>query len=76
MEVKIVENFVGLRLRNIMQLKMISSKELAESSGVCCNSILNYIHGKASPNVLTFEMLCTALDITPSDFYRPYPYPC
>ncbi len=71
-----MENFVGLRLMTLMTSKGMNSKKLAKSSGVCRNSILNYIHGKASPTVTTLEMLCTALDMTPSDFYRTYPNPC
>lgn len=57
------------RLKNLMDERGLSIYALAQRSGLSWNTIKNIFIRETKPTVLTLEMLCKGLDITPAQFF-------
>ena len=64
-------NEFGIRLRKVMQRKLISQKELAAKTGIDESLLSSYINGKRSPSFYKVDQIAKALDCSTEDFrYR------
>lgn len=58
------------RLAELMkEANITSAKQLAVLSKVSQTMISKILRGESSPTVTTIEMLCAALNVTPSEFF-------
>lgn len=64
---------VKLRLKEILEQRQMTQKELSEISGLSQNAVSYLVRGTAYIRMETLEKLCTALNVTPSDLieYEP-----
>ena len=58
-----ISNFVK-SLNEIMTEKQMSSKELADASGICPSAISYYINGKRLPDIYSIYKMAEALEVT------------
>ena len=58
------------RLKNLMEEKHLTFKELAEKSGIPVRRIYRMMHGGVSnPSVFVMMRICNAMDITLDEFF-------
>lgn len=65
--------FVGERLRQAREARMLTGISLAELVGVTSASITQYEKGKQSPGPDTLQRLAAVLNVEPALFTRPMP---
>lgn len=61
----------GENIKNLMEQKNISIKELAEILGVSFQSVSKYINGKSFPNLDHLISLAVALDVRLQELIIP-----
>ena len=60
-------NSFSKRLRKIRKSKGLTQGQLAEKIGINQSLINRYKKGVHSPNIITFEWLCKALEVSSKD---------
>lgn len=60
------------RIRNLIKDKGFTQKQFAERVGLSQGFISELSSNKKSPNLDTLELICNALDISLSDFFKPF----
>jgi len=62
---------VGNRLRQLREIRKVSMRTLAQTSGLSANALSMIERGKASPSVSTLCRLADALGVPVTDFFSP-----
>lgn len=63
---------VSWRIKNLIRERGFTQKQFAEKIGLSQGFISELSSNKKSPNLETLELICNALDISLSDFFKPY----
>lgn len=64
---------VGIRLRQLREMRGVSMRTLATMSGLSANALSMIERGKTSPSVSTLYRLADALEVPVTDFFAPAP---
>lgn len=64
---------VGIRLKQLREMRGVSMRTLATMSGLSANALSMIERGKTSPSVSTLYRLADALEIPVTDFFAPAP---
>lgn len=62
---------VGIRLRQLREVRKVSMRALAQMSGLSANALSMIERGKTSPSVSTLYRLADALGVPVTDFFNP-----
>lgn len=61
---------IGTRLRELLQMRHMTQKELAARSGVTEAAVSRYLKDERQPRAITVASLARALGVDPSDIIR------
>jgi transcriptional regulator with XRE-family HTH domain len=61
---------VGIRLRELREMRQVSMRRLAQMSGLSANALSMIERGKTSPSVSTLYKLAEALGVSITEFFR------
>ena len=64
-----IEEYIGSRIKELLQTYKISKYRLAQLTGISQTAIGNIITGKSIPTIPTLERICGALGITLAQFF-------
>ena len=64
------EKIIAKKIDDLRVLKGFSFWELAAKSGISHSTLSEIIQCKTIPNILTLNFICTALEISLSDFFN------